>query len=584
MTRSGAGAAGFVGLAVSFLVLSWGYAVTSPPFENPDEVAHARYVAFFADTGRLPDVHGDCVRMAYHPPLYYALVSPVAFLLGVTTESVFDGYRINRDSSRPLVVLTHGYPDESFPYVGSVRFLRIVRAIGGFLGLVCLFFTYRLAALFFDAPAVRVFATALVGMLPQFQYIAASVNHDVLAAAASAGFLYFLVRLEKDPGRSAVPAGVALGCALLAKASTLALAPLVVFGLTGVARSEDRGRLARRGAALILLPLLIAGWWYLRNGQLYGSPLPTLDLVRTTWIGAGVLRPAPPTAAEWPILAGVLFRSYVFLGGLLNVAGASWLYLLWGGLLAFGVVGSFFSWRSADGGGRLLSLAVAFVLAALVAFNLVVSSPQGRYLFIVAPALAVLSTMGLSRVFGRWLPRMAIPATIALGIAAFLQLGLDFAPVYHGFEPRRREAQWAKTARLFCGNDYTFAFVSAGGRVRALVMDGRTIGDGRYRVVATLRRDPTSAALATAEIASGDLPTERDALRFVFDPPLETEPGETIFLRLAAPEATPASKPEVFYLRQASLPPQVWATGVPVEGTTALREETVRETVVDQSR
>ena len=122
--------------------------------------------------------------------------------------------------------------------------------------------------------------------------------------------------------------GLLLGCALLAKLSSLALvglAWLVILWLACRAAGNGRShawRLLWNAALWTGLPaLLIAGWWYLRNWRLYAD-----FLAWNVWEANILLRVIP---ADWRVIVGELGsleRSFWGLFGWLNLPYPEWVY------------------------------------------------------------------------------------------------------------------------------------------------------------------------------------------------------------------------------------------------------------------
>src|SRR4051812_10253389 len=61
--------------ASAFLLILWSFAV--PVFESPDEAVHWQVARFINEHHRLPFYDSQMVE-ANQPPLYYALIAPVA--------------------------------------------------------------------------------------------------------------------------------------------------------------------------------------------------------------------------------------------------------------------------------------------------------------------------------------------------------------------------------------------------------------------------------------------------------------------------------------------------------------------------
>ncbi|MBI3767445.1 MAG: glycosyltransferase family 39 protein [Deltaproteobacteria bacterium] len=247
---------------MGFIALSLTYDLISPPFENPDEINHAEYAAFIAEHGRLPHLLTDCVRLSFHPPLYHALMAPIAWATHVDTEDVMVNHRLNPDYQSSHVILLHDDPEETFPYSGRSRFVHIARAMTVLLGAVVLIYTHKLVHLLTSDAGAALVATVTVAAIPQLQYISASVNHDAMAAALAAAFIYYAVLLVHAPSLLlGVLAGAVLGAALLVKSSLLVLSPLP-FALWLIHTNRQHARVAPVVITSYAVAVTIAGWWY----------------------------------------------------------------------------------------------------------------------------------------------------------------------------------------------------------------------------------------------------------------------------------------------------------------------------------
>jgi hypothetical protein len=556
---------GVVAALFGFTVLSLAYAITSPPFENPDELSHAEYAAFMADAHRLPVLERDCVRMAFHPPLYHLLLAPIAAAMGLGAEAVTSGHHVDPAFPASPAMLLHGYPDERFPFAGASRFVFVGRLVSIACGVLLLLYVDRLMTAWSDDPTARLVGVASVAAIPQLQYLAASLNHDMLAAACAAAVLSYSVRLLDEGVRPAAATGVALGLGLLTKASLLPLAVLPALALATARGPAVRRR--RDGAVVYGIAFLIGGWWYLRNVALYGHPLPTVRLHETTWLGAGLVHDGPVDAAYLAAVLRQLFQSFWFLAGLMNVTAERWMYEIWAAVSGVALAGIVL--LCGDRRGRLLAAGWIAVFTAVVEYNFHVYSAQGRYLFIVAP-------VGGAAVARAWLavPRPARrPASLVfvgvLGLTSAACFARAFLPAY-ATTTRRDRPPTAETARLFCANEYTQVVRGDGRDWRGIDLRGRRAGPDPFDLEIALRGGD-GATLRSATVQSASFGTQLSDVAVPFDA-LQTRAGERYVVALRAPNATPRGKPVLEYVR-ASGDDSFMVDDARGPGTLALRTE-----------
>ena len=214
-------------------------------------------------------------------------------------------------------------------------------------------------------------AAALVAFNPMFLFISGSVNNDNLIVPLATLILWLVVRTLRQGWLSngrALLLGFLLGLAALTKLSGLALLPLTAAVLVVVAaRRRAWGALFRWGALIAVPVIAVAGWWYLRNWQLYGDPTGL-----NAMLDVAGRRPEPFTFQRLKSEFQGFRLSYWGVFGGFNVIGPQLLYWFYDLLMLVGLAGwiawlvrRWGKWRS-PAAERLLVLA-AWVLVVLVA-------------------------------------------------------------------------------------------------------------------------------------------------------------------------------------------------------------------------
>jgi 4-amino-4-deoxy-L-arabinose transferase-like glycosyltransferase len=219
----------FVGFAIA-------YTRITPIGASPDEFSHLHYITGISDHFRLPPA-AEPERQ--QPPLYYLLGAAVAKLTG----------------------------DDP----------RLIRLVSVALGVLTILAVYAVARRLFPLrPGLAVGAAALVALLPETQYLAGGINDDNLAWLAGALLvLAGIIVLQSTVLTPRLAAGVGLTVALavLAKETVWVLAALLVVLV--VVRFGKAIR-AVHVAAMLVPTIVLAGWWFVRNAVVFGSPIPPL--------------------------------------------------------------------------------------------------------------------------------------------------------------------------------------------------------------------------------------------------------------------------------------------------------------------
>jgi hypothetical protein len=471
-------------ILVAFLALAIACGVVIPPFENLDEIEHFGAIRHVAETGRLP-VHGTPAAETYHyrqeasqPPLYYLLSAGLVRLLGLEADQETATVRPNPwvtcgfGGASPYDNRTVFYHDpnrEAFPWQGTYQMLHILRIGSTLLQAVTVGLTYLLARRAFpNRRWIAPIAMAVVAFNPQFLLVASGVNNDNLITPMAALALLLLLDMLREGlslGRG-IGLGVVIGLAGLSKLSGWFL--LVLTALVVVVRlvRTERSRLQTTlsGAAIPLVALLVAGWWFWRNWQLYGDPTalrPMLELVGT--------RDGPAFSLQ---TANLMFRS--FWGQLpcafypvafyIPYAILSLLSLL-GLVIGLPRLSADARWGAALMGGWFVTIVIGWMR-----WESTTPATGGRLLFPALPALATLIGLAISGLAQRRTPVASIVAIVSLALLAGWFTGV-ILPAFFAPPPRYEDARAVEPDHVL---DATF-----GDDVRLLGYDASLVDQGR---------------------------------------------------------------------------------------------------------
>ena len=215
-------------------------ALRYPSLHGYDGYAHVTYVWHLIRSGDLPLPNEGWGR--FHPPLYYAICA-----------AIWSGLR----DLPPSTVL------------------KVLSVLFSLAGLVSALVAWALARrLLPERPLVQLLAPAFVLFLPVHVYTAPMLGNEAFTTVLCSLALYLLVRvLESGRWAHAAALGVAVGAALLTKFTAVAYVAvtIVVLGLAGLRTGRLRVAAAHACVAGAIM-LAVAGWFYARNIQLYGTP------------------------------------------------------------------------------------------------------------------------------------------------------------------------------------------------------------------------------------------------------------------------------------------------------------------------
>lgn len=426
----------------AYLVLATVYSVVTPVFEASDELWHYPMVQYLATHGLALPPQDPATVTAWRqegsqPPLYY--LAAALLTAPIDTSDMEAIRRINPHADIGLVrpdgnanMIVHRAEQEAFPWRGTVLAVHIARLFSVLLGAGTVYVTYRLGReLFPKRPEVALGAAALNAFLPMFLFISGSVNNDNLSNLTGNLLLLLVVLLLKAQTaprtRFYVLVGIVAGAGLLAKLSIGALIPLVALALLVLAlRLRDWRPLVFGGLVSGGLTIAIAGWWYLRNAQLYNDPTGLnmfLDVVGR--------RAIPANAAQlWAERHSFTQAFWGFFGGV-NVPLPDAIYLIFNIIGGIGIIGAlaFIANKLVRGDVRRVSawlphavalLWIAITFVSYLRWTAETWASQGRLIFVALSPILVWMALG----WLWWLPLKLRPVLLGVIVAGFFAVAV----------------------------------------------------------------------------------------------------------------------------------------------------------------
>ncbi|MDX1413223.1 MAG: glycosyltransferase family 39 protein [Candidatus Promineifilaceae bacterium] len=440
-------------IIIAFFLLGIVYAWATPPLEASDEYKHYPFVQYVQNNWRLPVLEpenpGLWLQEAAQPPLYYLLAAAVT--AGIDTTDLEQVHHKNPQAfignpgqvgNKNLII--HDPQLEAFPWRGSVLAIYIGRLLSLVLGAGTVLVVARLGTQLLET-RVGLLAAALTAFNPMFLFVATAVNNDSLAIfLGNLSLLLMIIIWQKAPNPRRhwwqyIFLGVVLGLGVLSKLSLLGLLIPVGLMLTWMSWRSKKWQTLIIGGMLIVLPVVvISGWWFFRNWQIYGDPTGLAPFIAVQGI-----RDSQLNWAGWLDEWGTFYRSYWGLFGGVNIAAPEWFYLLMNFLALVALIGFFKRiWsrrrrkRLMRSGAWLLMVWLIVILLLLIRWNSISPAFQGRLIFPAIGAISVLGAVGFLSWFDerRW-ARVAVFLGTLLFMLAMLIPFLTIRPVYAAPQP-----------------------------------------------------------------------------------------------------------------------------------------------------
>ena len=427
-----------------------------PIGSGADENEHLDYALHLAAETRLPHPAYEPVGQIQHPPLPYLVY---AGIYGITKSSFDDAASDDvkagadilgrRTLLRPRAREADLSPapaedlDErarlrrETPF-GVFHLMRLPSVFLGIATLICLLAAAR--RLLPQSPDLALLAVAAIGLTPHFAFHFSMVSNDpwLTFIAALAGWYALRQRARSTllARRSLLTLSAMLGLAFFIKLHALGI---TVFCTLLVWNARDRKQaFGTRLLDLVWLasgPLVIAGWWHVRQVALQGGLL-SLDHhadYKPFLFRLGDLNPvialdvlASTTRSFFAVMGQDSIETHALY--YIPICGLAWLVL-------FATV--FIRPQSSDAGGKpedasaaarpplwAALIAVAVLLIAILSNNRHYIHIHGRYFFAALVPLLVLFLGGTERLFGRHRRSLILGATV--WGAVFLPLTLWF--------------------------------------------------------------------------------------------------------------------------------------------------------------
>jgi len=374
-------------LALVFRIV---FALIVPIFEKPDEKAHFEYIQFVAENKKLPvqtenDIHAEF----FQPPFYHYFASFIFSFIRTFTQNIW----------HQIVLL---------------RFISI------FFSMLTLCLIYKISSLLFDDKTLRFGILAFASFLPSYINFNSAVTNSNFADFLMTLIIYLLVTfiMKGIDYKKIFLLGIIVGISLITRLSVIPLTAVIPFVLF-IKHYPNVKKIIKPLIIIFSIALIISGWYFLRNFNLYGD-----------FLGINAMKLASPPddikvdSIFVARLLGWTFITFwasfgrtngIFIGNFTSISGmiifiVSYLLLLLVTFAAF--YGLYKFLRKYRNNKNILNdtqkkafIVIIFYLALLglsfISFNFYNFQPQGRLFFPAISTIAIFFTFGMYNLFNR---------------------------------------------------------------------------------------------------------------------------------------------------------------------------------------
>ena len=414
------------------------FAAIVPPFQAPDEPAHAAYIESLAIGHRLPSAEDTL------PPIVKGSVERSKWWNELTMAGRFKGSHVITVSSstHPPLYYAMAAPVFAIFYRFGDIWIFAIRSLGALFSAFVVWFGYKTGRLIFPKDIRPACVTgALLALLPQPGFIMASINNDSLLILLAAAIVYLLVRFLQQPDAKIVALiSLVLAAGLLTKASFVIFVPVAVAAVivSAIGRETNLREMLMLFAAALLPMVLISGWWYL--GNLFSTDSILGLAVSQNTQAAGFWG----TAFKYAFMEKTFAQFWGFFGWLTLPMNYKWYIAALIAIAASGVgyLRYFIGIRQGKAKistfhakiGVLFTLLVIANYAAIVQFDLATAGgAQGRYLFTsLLPVMILLSGGLYNLVADRWGKQFVLALSGGALVFTVTAAALYIIPFYYG--------------------------------------------------------------------------------------------------------------------------------------------------------
>lgn len=434
------------------LLLSWN--LFFPIFEGADEMGHFCSADYIAHKNELPNVLINDGCFIWHPPLYYALLSPVIKILNLPQfESSVVKLNPKADMLRKGQYAQYVHNKDELTFKWDVLTLQVhtLRLFTSIFAVLMFILTWKISTRLFPKSLIPNLSLLLF-FNPMFLHIFTTLTNVTLVSLLSTVVIAIDIKFAKHKmsNKTALLQGMLVGLGFITKVSAISLMPawLIIMLIGYFKKKYLFSELVLKVAVFFIGFLISSGWYIIRNIQLYGGEIIEANVIAKLYDPSHhflLLEQIGPINYVNSIVLS-LFKTFWSSYGPLTIRFPEIInvFLL---VMTILIIFSVYTARRSINSGLKIALIYAFFISTgLIVMNLKLSAMHAKDLFPAFMPFALLFGYGLyhSKNFvKRTNPRLF--NIVSLILASYLFAQVEVVKLLKALF----QLQWGQTAFLF---------------------------------------------------------------------------------------------------------------------------------------
>jgi hypothetical protein len=266
----------FLIIFTAFISLLFLWNIFTPILEGADEVGHFCSIDYIAHEKKIPNVLINDGCFIWHPPLYYALLSPFTIPFNLPR---FDPVTLRKNPKVNLLrkgefaQFIHTKEELLFKW-NSLQFeIHFLRLLTSLFAIFIFLITWKISGIVFSSSTPR-YLSLLLFFNPMFLHIFSTLTNVTLISLFATLIIAIDIKYKRNRGYMPVfIQGLILGLGFITKITAVFLIPawLIVTFIEYRRNKYSLTKVIIQTTIFLIGFFITAGWYILRNLLLYGE-------------------------------------------------------------------------------------------------------------------------------------------------------------------------------------------------------------------------------------------------------------------------------------------------------------------------